>query len=732
MNRAPYKYFDYYTFEDADIFFGREEETQKMIGEILSTRLLVLFSPSGSGKTSLINAGVRPELEKLGYQTVYVRLESKPIPSVQNAVTATLDSPVDEKNDDLYSFFETVTKKTKKPLVIFLDQFEEFFIVFRDKPEVRREFIQQAAKIKYDDQLPVFLVFSLREDYFANMHEFRDAIPSIFQNNANIRLESFSEDAARRAIAEPAKVVGLEYDDGLVETLVNDLKNSHPGIEPIRLQIVCHTLWQNKPKEATQITFSDYQSAGKADKILHRNVSRLLQSIPGRQHGLMVRIFAALKTPDNTKRYRAFDDLQEVLRRPSIFSGFFFFRAKHAVDLKRMLHKLTAVQVLRCEKRAGTNWYEFKHDYLVGEISKWMQWRKEKISKKRQIFGILPGIVLLLSLLSFLFYQFNTFYASFTKREYSQQMEEIKISRGKPFGDTHTTGYFRNVAKDYQADDELKAGLKLGFWKKSDWSHLADKLKLVDGGMFLYRIGQSQAGLDTLLAALKDEDSDVRAQAAGALGEIKTSDERMIAALLAALKDQDSYVRRQAAGALGKLLQPKPESELIQLVSHNLSGYRTAGARALAQKDSVEKIFDRVSQLREDPRPWVRLGAWEAYELIQTRIESEKAAQQLIQKADSLFKSGQLSAANNQYESAFEVLTDIIRVDSVQAAYTKFQQARCAVRQERKVSALDNLEIAFDYNPSLRDTLIAEMAKKDNDWTILRDNWYLRDVLLKK
>ena len=51
MSRAPYKYLDYYTFDDADIFFGREEETQKMVGEILSTRLLVLFSPSGSGKT---------------------------------------------------------------------------------------------------------------------------------------------------------------------------------------------------------------------------------------------------------------------------------------------------------------------------------------------------------------------------------------------------------------------------------------------------------------------------------------------------------------------------------------------------------------------------------------------------------------------------------------------------------------------------------------------------------
>ena len=49
MIRSPYKYLDYYTFEDADLFFGREEKIQRMVGEILSSRLLVLFSPSGSG-----------------------------------------------------------------------------------------------------------------------------------------------------------------------------------------------------------------------------------------------------------------------------------------------------------------------------------------------------------------------------------------------------------------------------------------------------------------------------------------------------------------------------------------------------------------------------------------------------------------------------------------------------------------------------------------------------------
>ena len=85
MSNSPYKLFDYYTYEDRHLFFGREEESLRMVGEILSTRLLVLFAPSGSGKSSLINAGVRPLLEDRGFRTVYVRMETDPATSIRQA-----------------------------------------------------------------------------------------------------------------------------------------------------------------------------------------------------------------------------------------------------------------------------------------------------------------------------------------------------------------------------------------------------------------------------------------------------------------------------------------------------------------------------------------------------------------------------------------------------------------------------------------------------------------------
>ena len=140
----------------------------------------------------------------------------------------------------------------------------------------------------------------------------------------------------------------------------------------------------------------------------------------------------------------------------------------------------------------------------------------------------------------------------------------------------------------------------------------------------------------------------------------------------------------------------------------------------------------KVERLKSDGRPWVQLAAWDAYQLVQQRLSSEKQASAHVSKADSLLRSNQWSVASVQYESAFEILKDIIRIDSVKIGQVKWQRARCQMRLKRPDLALDDLKIAFEYNPTLRDTLTAEMARPENEWKALEGNRYLRQVLLKQ
>ena len=82
----PYKFLDSYGPGDHDIFVSRDREVETLVGDVISSRLVVLFAKTGTGKTSLINAGVRPRLADLDYETFYARVEHDPVDAVRNVL----------------------------------------------------------------------------------------------------------------------------------------------------------------------------------------------------------------------------------------------------------------------------------------------------------------------------------------------------------------------------------------------------------------------------------------------------------------------------------------------------------------------------------------------------------------------------------------------------------------------------------------------------------------------
>ncbi len=466
-----------------------------------------------------------------------------------------------------------------------MDQFEEFFIVFGEKPKEREEFIRQLARIRYDEQLPIFIVLSLREDYFANLYEFREAIPSIFQNNANIRLKPFDNDEARRAIEEPAKSLGYKYEDKLLKSLLTDLKVGQPGIEPIKLQIVCNKLWNSKTGSDKTIPWQLYNDFGKAEKILNDHLEIALKNIPSRQHNFLVRLFEELKTPENTKRYCSYNSLVKVLSK----SG--------KKKLIKLLKTLTDIQLLRHEKRSGEDWYEFKHDYLASEIAKWIQERKERIAKKRMRYAIGPAALLALIILGFMINSFLRYNAGFTTKDYEPQNREIVISRDFFFSeDPITTGLLEHVDVTQLRDKNILVNkYHTGYGNTEGWEKIATHLDIVSAGLFLYKLGYSKIGLDSLIQALNFPNSEVRSRATTALGNLRKADDTVINALIQALNDEASEVRDEAATALGNLrkVDYKVINALIKALYDQAPSVRYKAANALG---NLRKADDKVIQ----------------------------------------------------------------------------------------------------------------------------------------
>ena len=360
LPRSPYKYLDYYEFDDRDIFFGREPEILTLLADIVVSRLVVLFAKTGTGKTSLINAGVRPRLEDRDYKTFLVQVRQDPVASLRKEL-GLLNSSKESLMEELeYLFKET----HKKPLVLFFDQFEEFFTYIKADSEAGLKFISDIADIYENPDSGVHIVFSMREEWFFELDAFRDKIPTIFHNESNLRLRWFDESQAREAIKRPAEKFGVIIEDKLVDKLIADLSDNGM-VEPAQLQIICDALWRER--EHDQIKLSHYQKSGWqlgeaniARQILYRRLEDEFEKIETEEQlRLLNRLLPQLRTPPP----RSIKYVRDLV-------GLIKDLETDEASLQDLIQHLESSQLIRTGVRDALPVIELLHDYLVEYLDK--------------------------------------------------------------------------------------------------------------------------------------------------------------------------------------------------------------------------------------------------------------------------------------------------------------------------------------------------------------------------
>lgn len=212
-----------FTGDDRHLFFGRDAEKQELFRLIVLNELTVLFGESGSGKTSLLQAGVCPELEERQFKPVFIRLnntdeapELQVCHQLKEGGYIPADMPEDRSMWEYFSrFWHVDLGEVFTPLIVF-DQFEELFTLYQ--PEQRAAFIEQFAAIANRRPpaglspeaatLPdVKFVFSLRSDFLYLLDELSADIPAILRCRYSLRL--LDRDRAEDAITRPAAMSGV-------------------------------------------------------------------------------------------------------------------------------------------------------------------------------------------------------------------------------------------------------------------------------------------------------------------------------------------------------------------------------------------------------------------------------------------------------------------------------------------------------------------------------------------
>jgi formylglycine-generating enzyme required for sulfatase activity len=264
-----------------ELFFGRRQETADLVQHIIGNRLTVLYGKSGLGKTSLLQAGVFPELRERGFLPLRVRLagyQREPMTLLRTELTAEiqreteLDPGVEmvtrEGADSWWGLFKNAVfwqgTRVAIPCLV-LDQFEEIFtlcspaerqalaeqlshLVNGTVPPKELNAMRTGATTLSEEPPELRLVLSLRTEYVGRLQELFPRIPAILTRRFSIA--PLDRERAADAVLKPAALPGdrfatqpFSYDDEALERVLHHLDTEDSGeIEPYQLQLQCREI----------------------------------------------------------------------------------------------------------------------------------------------------------------------------------------------------------------------------------------------------------------------------------------------------------------------------------------------------------------------------------------------------------------------------------------------------------------------------------------------------------
>lgn len=369
-HKSPYKFLDYFHPEDRDLFFGRSADIRALQQKFHNTRLLVLHGESGTGKTSLIRAGLIPRLPPESYVTVYVRTLRDPLAAIKTEIIRQLGRDARHATLPLSEFLKKETELLSKTIIMVLDQFEELFVRF--PKEIRESFAEELGECIDTAHLDVKFLISLRAEYFSSLSEFEASIPDIY--TFQMQLEHLTAEQAARAIVKPAETLGVKMDADMVQSkLLPDLMSAR-GIEPPLLQIVCDALYQNSLKTGlSEISRLDYEAIGDIKGVLSNYLNTKLRQF-GKKQAQARAVIKALVTTENTINASVIDELIARLKTEGL--------SLSEEELKQdYLDKFVRDRLVRVSDVDGEPRYELSHDYLARHVGKWLDESERELKK---------------------------------------------------------------------------------------------------------------------------------------------------------------------------------------------------------------------------------------------------------------------------------------------------------------------------------------------------------------
>ncbi len=375
-----------FTSKDAEIFkrLQRESDLNRCVESIANGdfRFGILMGLSGCGKTSFLRAGLLPRLKEPGYNLrgVYVRFsDEEPLKTIRKAIAKALEIPLDWLEGDFLQLVTKAVEAARSPVVLFLDQFEQWFVHYKGVEE--RKPLLQGLKEWYNEEVGnVKIVVSIRSDLYYRLNEVQQCLGYNLGPQDVFELKKFSPQQATQVLKAIAETEQLGFDEGFLAKLTKEeLADKEDGlISPVDLQILAWMITAQNTSELRAFNGNAFQKFGGVEELLSRYLQEVLlaQTMKTRREAA-VKVLLALIDLEQQVRSGVLTLEELAAKNPHVQSQ----------EIKAAVKWLERgdVRLITPVEKDNSMGYELAHERLIGAVMKQANQELTNVSRANQL-----------------------------------------------------------------------------------------------------------------------------------------------------------------------------------------------------------------------------------------------------------------------------------------------------------------------------------------------------------
>jgi WD40 repeat protein len=295
MNACPFPGLLPFQERDAPFFFGRDREIAELLSRLRSQRFLGVVGVSGSGKSSLVHAGVKPELRAQGWRIVDVRPGSAPAVHLAAGLSVELPGPdwAGLLRGSSYGLSDGIrdalAPHAGTRLLVIVDQFEEIFDFRESDAEGADLFVQQLLRAASLPGLPAYVLITMRTDFLGKCALFRNLPETL--NEGSYLVPRLTRKEQEEVIKSPLLVSGVGIEPVVVDQLLNASETNRDEL-PV-LQHLLKVLWEVSGGTGP-ITEAHLAEAGGWDDAIRRDADGLFDPLSQNEKDAIRLVFRRL------------------------------------------------------------------------------------------------------------------------------------------------------------------------------------------------------------------------------------------------------------------------------------------------------------------------------------------------------------------------------------------------------------------------------------------------------